>query len=185
MEIKWIDLFTGLMKGEIPFDGTGYIITANFQPTSTYSIFEIIAFKNIKQFIQADEGVTFYSDGYKIFVLYEPVAYRFRFQEPYLREKTDAIPLRWNELEAFEMPNKDRIHVSKEPYASMGSFYIDRPSQGNLVYYFYERPDLRDNMDQFMTRLMNEELKVPRSKMKDITDLIHTNLDQFSRTAAD
>jgi hypothetical protein len=184
MAKKWIELFEGLMKGEIPFDGTGYILSTHFQQSSPYTVFEIIAFRNIKQFIQEDQGVTFYSDGYKVYLLYEPVTYRFRFQEPYLREKDDSIPMRWNELETFDLPSKDRVIVSKEPYASMGSFYISQPGKGNYVYYFYELENIQENLDFFLTKLMNEELKVPRSKMHEILELVHKNLEYFQLHAA-
>ncbi len=178
---RWMSLFEGLMKGEIPFDGTGFILVANFSDNSNYAIVEVVAFRNIKQFIQTDDGVTFYSDGYKIYLLYEPVSYRFRFQEPYLRDQGEAIPMRFNELHIFDMPSHDRVLMSISPYVSMGTFYIEKPHPGNLVVYFFDRGDAHQNMDQYLTKLLSEDLKVPRSKMREVLNLFHKNLEHFQK----
>lgn len=173
------------MKGIIPFDGTGFIMSSHFSNTSNYTIIEIIAFENIKQFIQENEGVIFYSDGYKIFFLYEPVNYRFRFQEPYLREQGDSIPLRWNELEILEMPNHDRLLITREPYSSMGTFYVSRPASGNFTYYFYDQDqNASETMGKVLSKVLNEELKTPRSKMPEVLKVFEKNLDFFRKNTA-
>lgn len=181
MDLKYIDLFEGLHKGVIPFDGTGYLMGARYNRNSAYTIIEVIAFKNVKQFIPEESGVTFYCDGYKTYILYEPNSYRFRFQEPYLREAQDAIPLRWNELDTIELPNHDRIHVSKEPYISMGNFHINKPDQGNFVYYFYQNQKPVTNMDNFLTKILAEDLGAPRSRLREVIDLFHKNVAFFQQ----
>ena len=109
MALKWIDLFEGLMQEKIPFEENGYILKATFDhESSNYAVMELIAFKNVKNVAISESGVTFYSDGYKIFVAYEPVGYRFRYQEPYLRDGIYQFPARFNEVETIELPKHDK-----------------------------------------------------------------------------
>lgn len=182
MEKKWVELFQGMMNSEIPFDGSGYILATHFKDSSNYTIFEIIAFKNVKNFIGSEEGVTFYSDGYKIFFLYEPVTYRLRFMEPYLRETGDSIPQRWKELYNMELPSHDRLFISKEPYMSYGSFTIGKPDSGNFVYYFFDYEETRKNMEHFLGKLLVEDLKIPRTVLPQIFEYMNKNLDEFNKS---
>ncbi len=181
MEKRWVELFEGMVKSEIPFDGTGYILATHFRENSNYTTIEIIAFKNVKNFIQGEDDITFYSDGYKIFILYEPISYRFRFQEPFLRESHDSIPLRWKELHTVEMPNHDRVFVSREPYMSYGSFNVEKPDSGNFVFYFYHNEKTIQSMDHFLGKILTDDLKIPKSKVPEVLEHIHTNLENFQK----
>lgn len=179
MEKKWVELFQGIAKSEIPFDGTGFILATHFDTQSNYTRIEIIAFKNVKNFVHSGDGITFYSDGFKIFLLYEPVTYRFRFMEPYLRDAKDSIPLRLKELHVMELPNHDRLFVSRQPYMSYGSFNIEKPDTGNFVYYFFDGPELENNLFHFTGKILIDDLKFPRTQVPQVTALIKENLDNF------
>ncbi len=179
MNEKWIELFEGLHKGKIPFDHTGFILVAKFDKNSNYTVIQLIAFKNVKNIDQSSDGVTFHSDGAKAFVVFEPVSYRFRYQEPYLRSDEFQIPLRWNELHVLEMPKHDKLLISKAPYMSRGSFTIENPEQGNFVYYFYDGPALTDNLHGFIDVVLRKDLKVPAVTAKEALEKIFENLQQF------
>lgn len=179
MSQNWIELFEGLTKGAIPFEQTGYILVANFDKGSNYAVIQLIAFKNVKNIVQSSDGVTFHSDGAKAFIVHEPVTYRFRFQEPYLRSDQYQVPLRWNEVHLIEMPKHDKIFISKVPFMSHGSFTIENPEEGNFVYYFFDNDRLKDNLDSFISTILRKDLKVPVGPAKEILEKVFENLEQF------
>ena len=184
MEKKWVELFQGLMNDAIPFDGTGFIMLGQFDKRSDYTKIETIAFRNVKKFSMTDDGVTFYSDGYKIFLLYEPPTYRFRFQEPFLRSDGDNIPLRFNELHNIQLSNHARLYISKEPYMSFGTFNVARPESGNFVYYFYDNGHAEKNLQDFLGQVLRDDLRVPRSLLPQVFEPFLYNLQQFYRDSS-
>lgn len=178
--MKWIDLFEGLMKEQIPFEENGYIIKATFDnEASNYAVLELIAFKNVKNVAMSDTNVTFYSDGYKVFVAYEPVTYRFRYQEPYLRDGIYQFPARFNEIETIEMPKHDKIFISKQPYMSQGSFNVERPSSGDLTYYIYNNAKVEEHIFQFINSILVDDLRITKSVMPQVNEYIKKNLEYF------
>ncbi len=180
MALKWIDLFDGLMKEAIPFEENGYIIKATFdQEASNYAVIELIAFKNVKNVAISDSGVTFYSDGYKVYLAYEPVTYRFRYQEPYLRDGIYHFPARFNEIETIEMPKHDKIFISKKPYMSQGSFNVDRPGAGDLTYYIYNNQRVEEHIFQFINSILTDDLRITKSVMPEVNKYIKQNLEFF------
>ena len=182
MALKWIDLFEGLMKEAIPFDENGYIVKATFDTeASNYAVIELIAFKNVKNMNMSDKSVTFYSDGYKVFVAYEPATYRFRFQEPYLRDGIYQFPVRFNEVEALELPKHDKIFISKEPYMSQGSFNVDRPTGGNITYYIYNNEKVEEHIFQFINSILVDDLRITKSVMPQVNEHVKRNLEYFYR----
>jgi hypothetical protein len=183
MQKKWIELFNGLMKGEIPFEQEGYIVVTRFDQNSTYAVMELISFKNVKNIQNTSTGVTFHSDGFKTFIVFEPVNYQFRFMEPYLREGAAQVPLRFNECVIIDLPRRDRILMSREPYTSYGSFTVERPEHGNFVYYIYGTSDVDDVICQFIGSILNEDLQVPKSTLPQVFAVIKENLKKFHNFA--
>ena len=181
MTRKWIELFKGLSEAAIEFNGTGYIVNAMFDTSSNYTRLEVIAFKNVKNFIASDSGVTFQSDGYKAFLVYEPKTYQYKFQEPYLRSGKAHIPMRWNELEVITLATKDRVFVTKDPYMSYGSFTVEKPVSGDFVYYFYETPELMTNLDNFISTILHKDLRIPKAALPEILGYVHNNLEVFKK----
>lgn len=184
MSKKWIELFDGLMKGDVPFDQEGYIIVTRFDTNSKYAVIEIVAFKNVKNIVGTDIGVTFHSDGFKTYVVFEPMNYQYRYMEPYLRDGAAHVPLRFNETNITDLPKRDRVFTSKEPYMSQGSFTIERPEEGNLVYYVFGGPDVDDVICQFAGTILNKDLGVPKSSLPGIFALIKDNLSKFHKFVA-
>ncbi len=184
MAKKWIELFDGLMKGEIPFEQEGYIVVTRFDPNSPYAVMELISFKNVKNIQSTSTGVTFHSDGFKTFVVFEPMNYQFRFMEPYLREGANQFPLRFNECVIIDLPRRDRIIMSREPYTSYGSFTIDRPEHGNFVYYIFGTQGVEDVICHFIGAVLNEDLKVPKSALPQVFTVIKENLAKFHQFAS-
>ncbi|MCB1327432.1 MAG: hypothetical protein H7A21_08365 [Spirochaetales bacterium] len=183
MRQQWVDLFSGMARGSIPFDGTGMILDAKFDPNSNYAIFEIIWFKNVKNIIPSDDSVTFQSDGHKIFLMYEPQSFTARYMEPYLREDGRKIPMRFNELAKIELDNRDSVFVSLKPYTSHGSFTVEAPARGNLVYYFFDTGEVADgeaalrNLHLFLVTVLKDDFRLKRQYVDQVTEVLRQNFD--------
>jgi hypothetical protein len=184
---KWIELFKGLSEGLIPFEEEGYIIVTRFDKKSPYTLMELISFKNVKNIQPTTTGVTFHSDGFKTYLIYEPNNYQYRFQEPYLREGAFQAPMRFNETIIIDLPKRDRIILSKEPYTSYGSFTVERPEEGNFVYYIYGKDPKQgeENIFNFIGQILNKDLSVPRSYLPKIFEIIKNNLSKFRHFSSD
>lgn len=185
MTAKWIDLFQGLMQEKIPFGSGGYIVNVRFSDESNYTIFETIGFKNVKNIYQSDDSVTFQSDGYKIYFLFEPRTYPRKHLEPYLRDDKEMIPLRWNELHTIKTPRKDLIYISKEPYISHGSFNIEIPAEGRFVYYLFESEQINENACEFISKVLSKDFQLSRLIIDDILVHYNKNLEFFDSATKD
>ncbi len=179
-----VDLFEGLMKGTIPPHGDGFIFNGNFATGSKYAIFEIIAFRNVKNIIPASDHVTFQSDGFKIYVLYEPKTYVRRYMEPYLREEEEKIPLRWEEVEIMELSRKDRLIISRTPFLSHGAFTVNRPNEANFSYFFFDNERVQKNLEGFMSQLLKNEFQVTKKRIEDFLPLFRKNLEIFRQESS-
>lgn len=176
---QWIELFDGLMKGSIPFGGGGYVCYVHFANQSNYAIIEVIGFRNVKNIFRSESGVNFQSDGYKIYILYEPLAYSRKHVEPYLREDHERIPLRWNELHIVNLPRRDRVFLSREPYVSHGSFNVEAPEQGSFVYYIFDNDKVHKNLETFVFKVLEDDLKIGKASLETIRARLHENLVHF------
>ncbi|MEQ9362612.1 MAG: hypothetical protein RIF32_00130 [Leptospirales bacterium] len=139
----------------------------------------MIAFRNVKNIYQADDAVTFQSDGYKIFMVYEPRSYTTKYIEPYLRQDQERIPLRWNELSITDLPNRDRLFISREPYVSHGSFNVEQPNSGSFVYYLYDGPEIDENAHAFLDKILKKDFKLNTKTMEVVREQFQENLKRF------
>lgn len=176
-------MFKGLMDGAIPIGGGGLIFNVAFSPKFNYGVMEVVGFKNVKNVIQGSDGVTFQSDGYKIFVVYEPKTYTQRYMEPYLRTGIEQIPLRFNELKIIDLPSNDRVFVSAQPYVSHGSFTIEAPEEGDFVYYLFENDKLDKNAEEFLAKILKDDFQVRASSLQEILPVFSENLKSFHTLA--
>ena len=183
-EKTWIELFEGLVKSEIQLGGGGYIFNAHLHGKHNYAIFEIIGFENVKQIISGENSVTFQSDGYKIFIVFESRNFPTKYVEPYLRQEGEKVPLRWNETEILELPNRDRIFISKAPYISYGTFTVEAPETGSFVYYFYNNSAADKNILSFIKDVLREDFKVPKKNAEVALIQILKNLEVFHKDTA-
>ncbi len=50
-DAKALDLFQAYNEGKLPEDDGGYIVSSFFDANSTYSIYEIVAYDNVKKYL--------------------------------------------------------------------------------------------------------------------------------------
>ncbi|MCK7503702.1 MAG: hypothetical protein MZV70_06025 [Desulfobacterales bacterium] len=91
MPVKAMDLFDAYEKSQLPKDH-GFIVSSFFSSNSAYSRYEVVSYNNVKSIYPSGEGLTFQTDGKKLFILVEPQNYAKKSEEPYVRSSTEQIP---------------------------------------------------------------------------------------------
>jgi hypothetical protein len=178
MAVKAQDLFKAYAENALPSDG-GYIVSSFLDETSTYSKYEIVAYDNVKTVYLSKEGLTFQSDGNKLFILVEPATYPRKYIEPFRRDKEERIPHRFSEVDTLTTRDQAKVMVSKEPVMTYGSFTIMKPTGINYSFIFYARKDVLESMRLFFEKSINQETKIPKSDAKKAAGLIIQGLEKF------
>ena len=179
MAEKALDLFQAYSQGKLPQDG-GYIVSSFFSNTSAYSKYEVVAYNGVKSIYLGEEGLTFQTDGNKLFVLVEPASYAKKYVEPISRSTEDQIPHRFNELEIYTAKNQTKVMVSKQPIITYSSFTILRPTGINFSLVFYNHPDVMETLAFFFSQTLNKEAQVPSIDSKKAAKVVVEGLGKFS-----
>lgn len=179
MEAKAIDLFKAYGEGKLPREG-GYIVTAFFQENSAYAKYEIVAYNGVKSLYLTEEGLTFQTDGNKLFVLAEPVTYDRKYLEPFTRDGQHQIPHRFSEVEQITCKNMTRIMLSKLPVIAYSAFTITRPTTLNFSILFYNLPDVFDSIAAYFEKTLTAEANVPAGDAAAATRQIIAGLKRFT-----
>jgi len=165
MPVKAMDLFDAYQKSALPKDH-GYLVSSFFSTQLAYSRYEIVSYSNVKSIYPSEEGLTFQTDGKKLYVLVEPPNYHQKGQEPYVRPMAEQIPHRFNELDLYTCKNQFKAYMGKEPVMSYGSFTVMRPTGMNFSFVFYALPDLEESLDLFFQKTFNKEAGMPLADAK-------------------
>lgn len=167
MPVKAMDLFDAYAKSSLPKDH-GYIVSSHFSANSAYSRYEIVSYANVKSIYPTEEGLTFQTDGQKIWILVEPPNYHQKGTEPYCRATQDQIPHRFSELDLHASKTQYKLYWSKKPVISYGSFTVLRPTGVNFSFVFFALPDVYESMQLFFEKTFNREAGVPQSDAKKV-----------------
>ncbi len=166
-----MDLYDAYNQNRLPKDH-GYIVSSFFSPSSAYTIYEIVSFAAVKNFYQTDSGITFQTNGKKLYILVEPSDYSQKAVEPYVRSSKDKIPLRFNDLNIYTAKNQYRIMYNKEPQEVMSSFTILKPEGMNFSFIFYMLTEVYDTLALFFEKTLNREANVPMADSKKLAKII-------------
>jgi len=175
MPVKAMDLFDAYQKSALPKD-QGFVVSSFFSPNTAYSRYEIVSYSNVKSIYPSEEGLTFQTDGKKLFILVEPANYHQKGTEPFLRESSEQIPQRFSELELYSCKNLAKVYYSKDPVISYGSFTIMRPTGINFSFVFYALPDVKESLTVFFEKTFNKEAGLPLADSKKIAPAILTSV---------
>ncbi|HUX20981.1 MAG TPA: hypothetical protein VMW69_07050 [Spirochaetia bacterium] len=179
MPTKALDLFQAYAQEKLPRDG-GYIVSSFFDPNSSYSRYEVVAYNGVKGISVTEEGLQFQADGNKIFVLVEPPGYPRKHEEPVNRNRSEMIPHRFSELEIFTAKNQTKVMVSKEPVVSYSAFTILRPTGVDFAIVFYNLPDVIASLKSFFTQTLNREAGIPQIDAKHGAESVIQGLKRFT-----
>jgi hypothetical protein len=165
MAVKAMDLFEAFAQDKLPKD-KAYIVSSFINGNTGYSIYEIISYSGVKAIYPEGTGLTFQSAGKKLYLLIEPASYPHKGTEPYLRDKGDQIPLRFNELDTITAKNQIKLYVAKKPNESLSSFTVAKPQGFNICFVFYDLPDLYETLSSFFEKSFNNDAGVPQADAK-------------------
>jgi len=177
MPTKAMDLFDAYAKSALPKDH-GYLVSSHFSDNTAYSRYEIVSYANVKSIYPTEEGLTFQTDGKKLFILVEPANYHQKGMEPYCRPSSDQIPHRFSELESFGCKNQTKIFYGKMPIISYGSFTILRPVGMNFSFVFYSLPDVYESLRMFFEKTFNREAGVPLVDAKKVAAAVAAKVQE-------
>ncbi len=178
-QTKALDLFQAYHEGKLPHDG-GYIVSSFFKNNSPYSIYEVVAYGGVKNITASDEGITFQTDGCKLYILVEPTMYSRKYVEPVSREHGSSIPFRFSELNIHNAKNQYKIMVPKEPLVTYSSFTILKPTGINFALCFYNLPDVFETIEFFFVQTFNREAQVPKRDAQEAAKLVIEAIKKFS-----
>jgi hypothetical protein len=167
MAAKAMDLFDAYQKSALPKDH-GFLVSSFFSNSTAYSIYEIVSYSNVKSIYPNEGGLTFQTDGKKLYILIEPPNYHQKAQEPYVRQMGEQIPLRFNELELHICKNQIKAYWGKAPVMTYGSFTIMRPTGMNFSFVFYALSDLNESLRLFFEKTFNKEAGMPQADAKKV-----------------
>ncbi|HUX41318.1 MAG TPA: hypothetical protein VMV83_09160 [Rectinemataceae bacterium] len=171
MPVKAMDLFDAYQKSALPKDH-GFLVSSFFSASTAYSRYEVVSYSNVKSIYPNEAGLTFQTDGKKIFILVEPSNYHQKGTEPFLRDSSEQIQHRFSELELYNCKNLAKVYYSKEPVMSYGSFTIMRPTGINFSFVFYALPDIKESLNTFFEKTFNKEAGLPLADCKKIAPAI-------------
>jgi hypothetical protein len=157
---KVLNLFEAYSSDKLPRD-QGYIISSFINGNTGYSIYEVISYSGVKAIYPDSGGLTFQSQGRKLHVLIEPASYPHKGIEPYLREKSDQIPLRFSELEKFVTKTQVTVYYARNPIESLSSFTVTLPAGLNIAFVFYNRPDIYTTLSKFFEQSFTNDAGLP------------------------
>jgi hypothetical protein len=177
MPVKAMDLFDAYAKSALPKDH-GYLVCSFFSDNSAYSRYDIVSYSNVKSIYPSEDGLTFQTDGKKIFVLVEPANYHQKSQEPYVRPSSEQIPQRFSDLDSHVAKNQTKTYWSKKAVISYGSFTIMRPKGMNFSFVFYALPDVYQSLGLFFEKTFNKEAGLPLSDAKKVALAVATHVKE-------
>ncbi|MBI9100840.1 MAG: hypothetical protein JEY99_00380 [Spirochaetales bacterium] len=178
MPTKALDLFQAYSKGELDKEG-GYIVSSFFDKHSTYSIYEIVAYAGVKNITLTSEGLTFQTDGSKLYILVEPANYPKKHLEPVSRDRNESIPHRFKEVDIFTAKNQTKIMVSNKPVISYSSFTVLKPTGMDFSIIFYNLPEVYDTLQFFFEQTLNREAGIPKYDSKNAAKSIVEGVKKF------
>jgi len=170
MPLRAMDLFDAFSQDKLPKD-QAYIVASFINVNTGYCRYEVVSYSGVKSIYLEGEGLTFQSSGKKLHALVEPSSYPSKAIEPYLRDKSEQIPLRFKELNVHTTKNQIKIYMAKEPIESLSSFTVLRPSGENIAFVFYKTDDLYENMIKFFENSLNRDSRLPQNDAKKVANL--------------
>lgn len=179
MKAKALELFKAYADSQLPQEG-GYIVSSFLDENSSYSRYEVVAYNGVKTIFLTEEGLTFQTDGNKLFILSEPPSYAQKHLEPFRRTVKDQIPHRFSELEILTTRNQTKVMVSKDPLMTYGSFTILKPSGINFSFIFYNQPDVFETIAKFFSATLNKEAGVSKVEAEKASQLVIAGLKRFT-----
>ena len=179
-QARALELFKAYSDSQLPSDG-GYIVSSFLDETSSYARYEVVAYSGVKSIVLTEEGLTFQTDGNKLFVLSEPPSYAQKAHGafPPDRQGADPAPVLRAGCPHHAQPDA-RSWSARSRCMTYGSFTILKPSGINFSFVFYNLPDVFDTVLKFFATTLNKEAAVPKSEAEKAAKLVVEGLKKFT-----
>jgi hypothetical protein len=179
MAMKATELFLAYGQNQLPKMEGAYIVSSFFDEKSSYSIYEVVSYSTVKNIYLSEEGLTFQTDGNKLYILIEPALYPRKHIEPFRRDFKEQIPYRFSELEIYTAKNQFKVMVSKEPIITYSSFTILKPTGINFSLLFFKLDDVLETINKFFVESLHKEAGIPSVDAKKAAKYIIEGINKF------
>jgi hypothetical protein len=163
----------------IPSDG-GFIITGIFEEGSAYAIYEITAYRNVKDIFRTTDGLIFKTDGNRTHILVEPASFSQKHTEPVNREAGRSIPYRFNEMQIITSKNHERVMIPKEPVFLYSSFTILEKKSDYFAFIFHPTQDVYIAMKKFIADSLFNDCNISKHDSVNISTEVMNTVKKFS-----
>ncbi|NLV68864.1 MAG: hypothetical protein GXY14_14430 [Spirochaetes bacterium] len=171
-------LIKAYMTETIPPDG-GFIVTAFFMP-GNYSIYEITAYRNVKDIFRSNDGITFKTDGNRTHLLIEPAIFTKKYIEPVNREGGFAIPYRFAELDITTTSKSEKLMVGIEPLMLYSSFTILEKQGDYFSFIFHPTSDVYVAMRKFIADSLYNDCGLSTADSKNTAAKVLETIKKFT-----
>lgn len=172
-------LIKAYMTESIPSDG-GFIITAYFMSGNNYSIYEITAYRNVKDIFRSNDGITFKTDGNRTHLLVEPAIFTKKYIEPVNREAGFSIPYRFSELDIKTTGKSEKLMVGLEPLMLYSSFTILEKQGDYFSFIFHPTKDVYIAMKKFLADSLYNDCGLSAIDSKDTAARVLETVKKFT-----
>lgn len=172
-------LLKAYMSETIPPDG-GFIITGIFEEGTAYAIYEITAYRNVKDIFRTTDGIIFKTDGNRTHVLIEPPTYSQKFTEPVNRETGRSIPYRFNEVQIIKCKKQEKVMVPKEPIMLYSSFTILEKNKDYFSFIFHPTEDVYAAMKKFMADSFFNDCNLTKPDSVEVAKAVLETIKKFT-----
>lgn len=174
-----MSLMKAYMTQEIPPNG-GFIISGYFESGTIYAIYEITAYKNLKDVYKTAEGLVFRTDGNRTHILVEPATYSKKFLDPVNRDSDKSIPYRFNDLTIFTSSRHEKIMVGKEPVMLHTNFTVLQKEADYFTFIFYPTEDVYVAMKKFMADSLYNDCNLSKRDCTNASEAVLETVKKFT-----
>lgn len=176
---KAMSLQKAYQTNQVPFDGA-FLISSFFRGQSYYSIYEVTAYKNVKDIFESPDGLTFKTDGNRTHLLIEPPSYSEKYTEPAMRTADSMIPYRFNECTMLTGKRQERIMIPKNPIMLYSSFTILNNDGDNYSFLFYPSPDVYLAIKKFFQDALYNDTGMRKDDCAKTSDALLETIKKFT-----
>jgi hypothetical protein len=176
---KAMNLSKAYLANEVPSNG-GFIISSFFDPDSTYAIYELTAYKNVKDIYQTSDGLIFKTDGSRTHILVEPASYVQKYSEPVHREKGKSIPYRFSDMTIINGKKHEKVMVPNEPLMLYSSFTVLENEGDNFSFLFFPSEDVYIAIRKFVADSLYNDCGLTKMESKEASELFMDTVKKFT-----
>ncbi len=172
-------LVKAYLSESIPTEG-GFIVTAFFQPGSQYAIYEVTAYKNVKDVYRSDGSFIFKTDGSRTHMLVEPATYPKKHIEPSNREDGKSIPYRFNDMTIYECVQHEKAMIPNEPIMLHTSFTILEHDIDYFSFIFFPTDDVYIAIRKFIADSLYNDCSLTKRDSTEIAATLLGTVKKFT-----